>query len=491
MKEYNITLSRYFIALLSMLTLIPCGSAVAQQYRGSVLVEALDFSEVNDSLLVRLNIQIEANAVPTYQSILLIPEIRQDTKIFELPYVLLNGKARSKGNRRWFEMAGAKWMAGYENPYLLTNTNKYNNDQFFYTLMLPLESWMYEGSLYIRQEAVGCRGQVNMYTYKLKDQVQLTPREPYVPQPLVALVTPAEEFKTRNRQGSAFLDFQSGRSAILPDYRRNPIELGKINDALLDVMSDMDSQITELFIEGYASPEGKYASNEKLAHERSVALKEYIRNRYMLSDKIFTVRSVAEDWDGLRAAVDGSDLPRKELILNIIDGTDDYDRKEARLKTLPVYSRLLKDIFPELRRVEYQINYAVRNYSTAEARMLTNSNPENLSQAELYRVAMEYGKDSKEYKQIITEVIPKYYDSDPVALNNAAALFIENNELSTALRLLEKAPALPAAWNNMGIIYMMRGELDKATELLNQASAAGVGEAVHNLQEAEKLEIKN
>ncbi|NDV60824.1 hypothetical protein D0T85_22530, partial [Bacteroides sp. 519] len=91
----------------------------------------------------------------------------------------------------------------------------------------------------------------------------------------------------------------------------------------------------------------------------------------------------------------------------------------------------------------YQIDYAVRSYSTTEARQLMNTNPENLSQLELYSVALEYGKDSPEYKKIIMETIPKYFDSDPVAMNNAAALLIENGEENTALRLLEKAPALP------------------------------------------------
>ncbi|NDV60559.1 tetratricopeptide repeat protein [Bacteroides sp. 519] len=71
-------------------------------------------------------------------------------------------------------------------------------------------------------------------------------------------------------------------------------------------------------------------------------------------------------------------------------------------------------------------------------------------------------------------------------MNNAAALLIENGEENTALRLLEKAPALPEAWNNLGIVYMIRGELDKAEDLLNQASIGGVAEAAHNLTELAK-----
>ncbi|NDV60441.1 DUF3868 domain-containing protein [Bacteroides sp. 519] len=455
----------------------------AQDYKGDVLVESTHFREHNDSLIVGFNIRVEANAVPTCSSMTFTPELRGNKNLVELPYIQVNGKKRKDINQRWFAVASRKWLSEYEPPQILVNADKYVDEHITYYITLPYESWMDKASLYLRQELIGCRDQVNLYTYKLDSRVEMAVREPYKMELIAALVAPADEVKTRNRQGSAFLDFQVGRSVILPDFRRNPVELGKINDALVEVMGNMDSQITGLFIEGYASPEGRYASNESLSRDRATALKDYIRNRYMLSDNIFTVRWVPEDWVGLKAAVQGSNLPQKDLILRIIDNGSDYDAKEQQLKGLSSYGQLLRDIFPELRRVEYQIDYKVRNYTTAEARSLMNTNPENLSQAELYRVAVEYGKDTPEYNRILMEIIPKYYENDPVAMNNAAALLIQNSEENTALRMLEKAPNLPAAWNNKGVVYMLRGELDKAEELLKQASVAGIQEATHNLKE--------
>ncbi|WP_163215146.1 DUF3868 domain-containing protein [Bacteroides sp. 519] len=474
-----------FIAFIIFITFYAVPAA-AQNYKGSVYVESTEFSERNDSLIVCFDIKVESNAIPNYSGMYFTPELRNGKKTVDLPYVQLNGKTRSKINSRWFMLASNKWLALYDAPQIIVNTGKFTDEYMHYQVFLPYESWMDNASLYLRQELVGCRGEVNIYTYKLSDRVKLAPRAPYQVQPQVALAVPAAEVKTRNRQGSAFLDFQAGRSAILPDFRRNPVELGKINDAFLAVMADQDAEITSLFIEGYASPEGRYANNEKLARDRAIALKDYIKNRYMLAENLFSVRSVGEDWTGLRAKVEEHNVSQKDRILAIIDSSSEPDNKEAQLKKLSVYSSLLRDIFPELRRVEYQIDYAVRSYSTAEARSLMNTNPGNLSQLELYSVALEYGKESSEYRKIIIETIPKYFDSDPVALNNAAALLIENGEENTALRLLEKAPALPQAWNNLGIIYMMRGELDKAEDLLNQASIGGVTEAAHNLKELAK-----
>jgi len=474
-----------FIAFIIFITFIN-SPVFSQNYKGSVVVESTRFLERNDSLIVGFNIKVESNAIPSCASMYFTPQLDNGKTTIDLPYIQLNGKTRSKINARWFMVASDKWLSMYDGPNMIVNVGKYTDEQMNYEIALPYESWMDNAGLSLRQELIGCRSEVNLYTYKLNNQVKLATREPYQPQVKTALVTPGEEVKTRSRQGSAFLDFQVGRSAILPDFRRNPVELGKINDALVEVMGEMDSRITGLFIEGYASPEGKYASNEKLARERAVALKDYIKTRYMLDERLFTVRSVGEDWAGLKLAVENSSLAQKDRILAIIDNSSEPDIKEQQLKALSSYNTLLRDIFPELRRVEYQIDYSVKNYTTAEARALMNSSPQNLSQSELYRVALEYGKDSREYKQIIMETIPKYFDSDAIAMNNAAALLIENGEENTALRLLEKAPALPAAWNNLGVIYLKRGELDKAADLLNQASVAGVAEATHNLKELEK-----
>ncbi|WP_163209656.1 DUF3868 domain-containing protein [Bacteroides sp. 519] len=478
--------THYFITFITLFITFYSVPVTAQNYKGSVYVESTEFSERNDSLIVCFNVNVEASAVPNCSGMYFTPELRNGKNTLDLPYVQLNGKTRSKINSRWFMVASNEWLALYDAPQMIVNTNKYTDESMSYQIAIPYERWMDNASLFLRQELIGCRSQVNMYTYKLSDRVKLAPRPPYEVQSLVALVDPKVEVKTRNRQGSAFLDFQVGRSAILPDFRRNPVELGKINNAFLEVMSDQDAEITGLFIEGYASPEGKYASNEKLARERATALKDYIKNHYMLAENLFTVRSIGEDWAGLKSKIEESNLTQKEQILAIIDSSADPDAKEARLKGLSVYNALLRDVFPELRRVEYQIDYAVRSYTTTEARQLMNTNPENLSHLELYSVALEYGKGTAEYKKIIMETIPKYFDSDPVALNNAAALLIENGEENTALRLLEKAPALPEAWNNLGIIYMLRGELDKAEDLLNQASIGGVTEAAHNLQELAK-----
>ena len=54
--------------------------------------------------------------------------------------------------------------------------------------------------------------------------------------------------------------------------------------------------ITSLSIKGYASPEGPYANNERLAKGRTEALVDYVRNLYSFPAGLATTSWEAEDW---------------------------------------------------------------------------------------------------------------------------------------------------------------------------------------------------
>ncbi|NDV66423.1 DUF3868 domain-containing protein [Bacteroides sp. 224] len=475
---------------LLFLFVLSCGSAFAQNYQGFVYVNGREFLERNDTLFVSFDIHVDSKAVPTCGTVIFEPELADDTRKVILPYIRLTGKKRAHLDRRWFALCSDEWLSYYQPPHISVTTGKYTDEILSYNIHLPYEDWMEQANLSLKQEITGCRHQSQLYVYTLNNCLNLSPRAPYQVQPLVSMSTPDDASKTRVRQGSAFLDFQVGRSVILPDFRRNPVELAKINDAISGIADDADVQLKGITVEGFASPEGTYASNEKLSRERAAALKEYIRNRYFFAEQLFTVRWTGEDWKGLKTLVEQSDLDYKNELLAVISGYEEPDAKERKLKAVGrgiPYSKMLRELFPELRRVEYRVDYMVRNYNLSEAKEVLRRNPDNLSQLEMYRVAESYGKDSREYREIMTEIIPKHFATDAVAINNAAALLIGNEEYQTARRLLEKvSPQSPSVWNNLGVIALQLGELDKAEELLNQAALVGLKEAVHNLEEMKR-----
>lgn len=479
-------ISTIYRSLFSLFFILIPGLLIAQDYQGAIHLVGREFRESGDTLYLSFDITIDSKSVPNCGTMIFEPEIATDEHTVVFPFIQVNGKTRSNLERRWFNMVSDSWLALYEAPNIIVNTHKYTSEQMTYSVHVPYEPWMEEARFTLKQELAGCRAESRMYTYSLFSQLETAPKEPYAVNALVAVTNPVAEVKLRNREGSAFLDFQVGKSVILSDFRRNPTELAKIHQAVDEVMDDPDISIRGMGVHGYASPEGSYKSNDKLAYNRALALKDYLRSRYGFADNMMTVAHTPEDWEGLATLVEQSTIDYKDDLLAIIRSSEEPDARERRLKTIGrsvPYNKLLREVYPDLRRVEYRIDYAVRGYNLAEAREVIKKNPEHLSQLEMVQVATSYGEDSPEYKQIIMELIPRYYPDDPIANNNAAALMIRNNELNTARRLLEKAPEVPAAWNNLGVIYLLQDEYDNAEPLLQRASAAGVTEAEQNLKE--------
>ncbi|WP_165042481.1 DUF3868 domain-containing protein [Dysgonomonas sp. ZJ709] len=469
----------------------------AQDYQGNIFFKSNVLKEENDSLHISFDIHIQQHAVKDYAAIRLIPELYGSSDRQTFPSVLVQGSNKRNMFSRWKSLKGSEAKSNNQEPYMIIDHLNAETDTILhYKLSMPYSIWMDKAVLVMRQEIAGYKDERTLNTFVLAQRVQLAVRTPYQVQPKVSFIEPAVENKFRNKQGQAFLDFQLGRSVILPDFRRNPIELLKIKDAFSELISNADIHIIGLFIEGYASPDGRYETNERLSKERAFAFKDYILNNYNLNlnTEQISVKWIAEDWDGLKILVQSGDIIHKEEILSIIDDTDIFDGREGKLMKLgggTPYRIMLKDLFPQLRRVEYQINYKVREYSIEEVKKMIGKRNELLSHRELYSVAQSYGKESKEYRDILLDIIPKQFPQDSLATLNAAALMIEIGELSTAARHLERYADMPQAWNNLGVIYLYRNELDMARDYFKKAKKAGYAEAVYNLTEVEKKEQDN
>ena len=139
--------------------------------------------------------------------------------------------------------------------------------------------------------------------YILSDRSPLTTLDfhPKIFSPIFVYCVPkAEELKTRELKGSAYIDFPVNRTEIYEDYRRNPIELAKIRATIDTVRNDADTRITSIRIKGYASPEGSYANNTRLAQGRTETLKDYVQRLYKFSRLVSWLQTTSlrtgQDW---------------------------------------------------------------------------------------------------------------------------------------------------------------------------------------------------
>ena len=437
--------------------------------------DILDLKEDNDSLLFRYNTLVTPHAVRTGQSLRITPMLESGDFVMALPGVTVLGNNRRRVMKRMKRLPHEFIRTGIARDTLLETA-----------FQVPYELWMDSASLVVEERLTGYRARTTTTRYRLKNSVDLSVQALYKVSPSVALIIPEKEVKVRHRQGKAYLDFPVGRSVILPTYRRNPEELSKIDDAIRDVVGNSDVTIQGIYIEGYASPEGTYESNDRLSKARAEALKGYIMQKFNLNSSLFKVNNVAEDWDGLVELVNASEMPQKEQILRIIESISIFDGRESALMRLnggTPYRLMLKEMFPDLRRVEYQVDYTVKDYDLSQTLVVLQKNPVDLSQLELYNLAFSSEKWSNDFNRILIEIIPRYFSDDAVANNNAAAVLIQGGELATAKRLLQKAGQSAAALNNLGVMYLLEGDLEQAEACFVKARDAGCSESAGNLEE--------
>lgn len=437
-----------------------------------------EFKEVNDTLYVNYQIRIHPKLVPSSQLLDLKAYVCSSDSLLTLPGFTVIGNNKSKTLSRFKKLDSDSYLSNSLDADTLLN----------YTFQHPYSIWMDSAQLVVEQRLVAYRNHTLVSSYNLSNRIELSPREPYQVKTFVSVIQPQKEEKIRKRQGKAYLDFQVGRSIILPGYRRNPEELSKIDEAIREIVNNSDATLKGIYIEGYASPEGSYSTNERLSAARALSLKDYIQKKFNLTDDLFKVNSVAEDWSGLVTLIQEGSLAHKDKILEIIDKVESLDDREAALKKLAggiVYRDLLKNVYPELRRVEYQIDYTVKDYDVAQSLALLDKKVEDLSHLELYNLAHSYPQGSEMYNRILLEIIPLHYPQDPIANNNAATVLIHNGELASAKRFLSKAGDAGNVENNKGVVALLENDLEKAAQHLIKAQSLGAVQAVKNLKEME------
>lgn len=425
----------------------------AQQTATAIVVKERLVEHVGDRLIIDMKLALDELSLSANRSLVCTPLIERGDSVRALPSVIVNGRNR----QIQYDRSGRDATANGE--FVLRRHNG-KEQTFDYHASIPFAKWME------RSEALS------------NDKSPLFPiriAEPVVLRPLLAYVTPeAERVKERVKEGSAFLDFPVNRTEIYPEYRDNPSELRKILETVSSVKEDPYATITEVYIKGFASPEGTYKHNTYLAEHRAKALIEYVKGLYHFEQARFTVDFEPEDWAGLEKRVENSSLADKEELLAIIraDEPKDYDRREAKLKALnggASYRVLLRDIYPALRHSDYAVRYTIRSFTVEEARELIYSDPRQLSLNEMFQVAQTMEPGSDAYREVF-EIAVRMYPDDPVSNLNAALTAIDAGRLESARRYLAKTSDSAERTLAEAAIAMLENRLDEAEALLGKLS---------------------
>lgn len=397
------------------------------------------------------------------------------------------------GRRRYYyylRTNGSDMLSGPDETTLRT---KNLPQQLPYKALVPYQPWMEGAQLSLQLQEYGCCNEVldEDEQVLLADFRSQPDRKDYLP--ALAYVKPqADSIKLRSLTGRAYIDFPVNGTEIRPDYRNNTAELNRITATIDSVKTDADIRITALSIKGYASPEGSYEGNDRLAAGRTEALKNYVDGLYHFDEGFIRTGHEAEDWEGLRRYVEQSNLPHRKEILEIIDCDLQPDPKEWRLKSRypDEYAQLLRDCYPALRHTDYCVEYEVRHYTDVdEIRRVLRTRPQKLSLDEFYLAAQAEEPGSEAFNEVFETAVRMYPDNETANLNAANAA-LSRRDVTQAERYLPKAGNSPQATHARAVLALLKGERKQACELFGQAAAQGVEEARAALQQLEQSSDK-
>ncbi len=237
----------------------------------------------------------------------------------------------------------------------------------------------------------------------------------------------------------------------------------------------------------YASPEGGFDFNDKLASKRQTASEDYVRQQLKETnvDANIAARYTAEDWDGFQQLVQVSNIQDKDVIIRVLSMYKDPEEREKQIRNMSVVFRELADgILPELRRSRLIINYETIGRSDEQIQQQYVDDAAKLSVDELlYAATLE---DNAAKKKEIYETAAKLYDKDYRAYNNLAALALAEGNEAKAQQLVEKAfrcnAAAPESNAILSLMALKNGDLSKAEGNLSKAvDAAGFNTVLGNL----------
>ena len=252
--------------------------------------------------------------------------------------------------------------------------------------------------------------------------------------------------------------------------------LGKILREIND--NEETRALQSIEVSAYASPDGKYSFNEKLAEKRQNVgagyLKDELKKIKMNAD--VDTKFTAEDWEGFQELISKSNLQDRDVILRVLSMYQDPEEREQQISNMSeIYTDIKESILPELRRARLIVNYEIIGRSDEQILAQYKEDPKMLSIEELIYGANKLVKDEATRQQW-NETIARQFPSDYRAVNNMAQKAITDGKIELAQTYLKQAASVnknaPEVNTNLALLALKEGNVGAAESYLAKGSGA-------------------
>ena len=264
--------------------------------------------------------------------------------------------------------------------------------------------------------------------------------------------------------------------------------VGEFVKLLKEINKDREGlNLQNVEIQAYASPEGGFKFNDKLANKRQNVSEKYVRKEMKSAgvEGNLDAHYTAQDWEGFQQLVQASNIQDKDVILRVLSMYKDPQEREQQIRNMSEGFRELADaILPELRRSRLIIHYETIGRNDEQIKAQYNEDAAKLSADELlYYATLE--EDAAKKEEIYAKTA-QLYTNDYRPLNNLAVMAFNRGDEVKAKELLAQAitKSNNAAEANatLGLIALKNGNVAEAENLIAKpADANALNEALGNL----------
>ena len=236
---------------------------------------------------------------------------------------------------------------------------------------------------------------------------------------------------------------------------------------------DNDRIKQNIYVKGYASPDGPEKFNDKLSAARSESGKKAAEKLLADMGLELDAASYGEDWEGFKELVAASNIEDKELILSVLNSFESSSEREEQIKNMSqVFDALKNEILPQLRRAQLVNSSDITGKTDDEMIALVRASKfDELNVLEKLHIAST-GKLSQNEKIAVLEAAVA--EGGATAYNNLGVAYAEAGNGAMAAEAF--AAAVKAGGNaseinnNLALVNLMNGNTAAAKAYTANAS---------------------
>lgn len=345
----------------------------------TVVARSKSVPERNGRINLDFVVKVPRDLLSTNWMAAITPVVLKGNRKIQLRDIAMNGKAfieyQKKGSqiynlmqRRYelFKRDSLRIGNYYNYKYNLKVTNvgarldtiikKPGSFEYYYTQQIKADDDSKKINLYLAGRVFAI--DKSTYTMPISDTIS------YVVSSMVQFLDLSPHFKRviieRKATSSlkSFITFSPGGKDVDEKLGENQKEIQKVQDMISKIKNSGEFLVDSISLNAGCSPEGSFKRNLSLSKERSICLKNYLKEKLKAIEGIDTMlipHSIGENWQELNNLITSSSIFQKQNVLSVIGTKANPDEKEFNLRNkYPTsYKDIVTHFYPRLRAVDF------------------------------------------------------------------------------------------------------------------------------------------